>query len=233
MTSWVPMRSPMSSLDNITGQAQIYNPRVPPMRRAVHSIAPVRTRPVEAAFDSMEPFLYRWHCHVGVIEGSQPVLTRRSTIGGNPSGPEGQSHIRVALKLGVYSAIGAALAPTGVGVPVVMVNEVLVEGRMTNRVALIDHLEFEGQIFGTINSVIRGHRTTERMLSRRSVRHCLRGSLARSKLKNHIGPCRLSSPLGPGPCLLPASTLLLTVAKLQLNAQNFSLAGTQLEIRRV
>ena len=43
-------------------------------------------------------------------------------------------------KVGVYNAIGALLAPTGVGVPVVMGMRVA-EGRISKRIALGDNLE--------------------------------------------------------------------------------------------
>ena len=43
-------------------------------------------------------------------------------------------------KVGVYNAIGVAMAPTGVGVPVVMGMRVA-EGRISSRTALADHLE--------------------------------------------------------------------------------------------
>ena len=85
----------------------------------------------EAAFDSI-PFASM--IATGVIEGSR-VLTGRSTLR--------ESFRRGAKRMGragVYNAIGVALAPTGVAVPVVMGIRT-VEGRITSRVALADHLE--------------------------------------------------------------------------------------------
>ena len=85
----------------------------------------------EAAFDSI-PFVSM--IATGVIEGSS-VLTGRSTLR--------ESFRRGAKRMGragVYSAIGVALAPTGVGVPVVMGIRTA-EGRMTSRAALANHLE--------------------------------------------------------------------------------------------
>ena len=110
-------------LDNIT-QAQIGE-------MGESALEDLSDKAVEAAFDSI-PFVSM--IATGVIEGSS-VLTGRSTIR--------ESFRRGAKRMGragVYSAIGAALAPTGVGVPVVMGMR-FVEGRMTNRVALADHLE--------------------------------------------------------------------------------------------
>ena len=86
---------------------------------------------VEAAFDSI-PFASM--IATGVIEGGR-ALTGRSTIR--------ESFRRGAKRMGragVYNAIGVALAPTGVGVPVVMGMRVA-EGRISSRIALADHLE--------------------------------------------------------------------------------------------
>ena len=85
----------------------------------------------EAAFDSI-PFASM--IATGVIEGGR-ALTGRSTLR--------ESFRRGAKRMGragVYNAIGVALAPTGVGVPVVMGMRVA-EGRIGSRVALADHLE--------------------------------------------------------------------------------------------
>ena len=85
----------------------------------------------EAAFDSI-PFATM--IATGVVEGGR-VLTGRSTLR--------ESFRRGARRMGrtgVYNIIGAALGPTGVAVPVVMGLRV-VEGRVTRRVALSDHLE--------------------------------------------------------------------------------------------
>ncbi len=85
----------------------------------------------EAAFDSI-PFVSM--IATGVIEGSS-VLTGRSTLR--------ESFRRGAKRMGragVYSAIGVALAPTGVGVPVMMGIRTA-GGRMTSRAALADRLE--------------------------------------------------------------------------------------------
>ena len=85
----------------------------------------------EAAFDSI-PFATM--IATGVIEGGR-VLTGRSTLR--------ESFRRGALRMGragVYNAIGVVLAPTGVAVPLV-IGLRAVEGRVTGRVALGDHLE--------------------------------------------------------------------------------------------
>ena len=85
----------------------------------------------EAAFDSI-PFASM--IATGVIEGGR-ALTGRSTLR--------ESFRRGAKRMGragVYNAIGVALAPTGVGVPVVMGMRVA-EGRINSRIALADHLE--------------------------------------------------------------------------------------------
>ena len=85
----------------------------------------------EAAFDSI-PFASM--IATGVIEGGR-ALTGRSTLR--------ESFRRGAKRMGragVYNAIGVALAPTGVGVPVVMGMRVA-EGRIGSRIALADHLE--------------------------------------------------------------------------------------------
>ena len=85
----------------------------------------------EAAFDS---FPFAAMAATGVIEGSR-VLTGRSTL--RESFRRGARRVGRA---GVYNAIGVALAPTGVAVPVVMGMRA-VEGRVTGRVALGDQLE--------------------------------------------------------------------------------------------
>lgn len=85
----------------------------------------------EAAFDSI-PFVSM--IATGVIEGSS-VITGRSSLR--------ESFRRGARRMGragVYNALGVALAPTGVSVPVVMGMRAA-EGRITSRVALADHLE--------------------------------------------------------------------------------------------
>ena len=85
----------------------------------------------EAAFDSI-PFASM--IVTGVLEGSS-ILTGRSTLR--------ESFRRGAKRMGragIYNAIGVALAPTGVGVPVV-VGIRTAEGRVTSRVALANHLE--------------------------------------------------------------------------------------------
>ena len=85
----------------------------------------------EAAFDSI-PLASM--IATGVIEGRN-VLTGRSTLR--------ESFRRGAKRMGragVYNAIGAVLAPTGVGLPVV-VGIRTAEGRITRRVALGDNLE--------------------------------------------------------------------------------------------
>ena len=110
-------------LDNIT-QAQIGE-------MGESAIEDLSDKAAEAAFDSI-PFASM--VATGVIEGSS-VLTGRSTLR--------ESFRRGARRMGragVYSAIGAALAPTGVGVPVVMGIRTA-EGRITKRIALADHLE--------------------------------------------------------------------------------------------
>ena len=86
---------------------------------------------IEAAFDSI-PMVSM--VATGVIEGRN-VLTGRSTLR--------ESFRRGAKRMGragVYNVIGVALAPTGVGVPVVTGMR-YVEARVTSRVALADHLE--------------------------------------------------------------------------------------------
>ena len=85
----------------------------------------------EAAFDSI-PFASM--IATGVIEGSR-ALTGRSTL--RESFRRGAKRVGRA---GVYNAIGVALSPTGVGVPVVMGMRVA-EGRISSRIALADHLE--------------------------------------------------------------------------------------------
>ena len=110
-------------LDNIT-QAQIGE-------MGESALEDLSDKAVEAAFDSI-PFVSM--VATGVIEGSS-VLTGRSTLR--------ESFRRGAKRMGragVYSAIGAALAPTGVGVPVVMGIRT-VEGRISKRIALSEHLE--------------------------------------------------------------------------------------------
>ena len=85
----------------------------------------------EMAFDSIP---YVSMVATGVIEGRN-VLTGRSTLR--------ESFRRGAKRMGkaaVYSAIGAALAPTGVGVPVV-IGMRIAEGRVSKRIALVEHLE--------------------------------------------------------------------------------------------
>ena len=85
----------------------------------------------EAAFDSI-PFALM--IATGVIEGGR-ALTGRSTLR--------ESFRRGAKRMGragVYNAIGVALAPTGVGVPLVMGMRVA-EGRITSKIALADDLE--------------------------------------------------------------------------------------------
>ena len=70
----------------------------------------------------------------GIIEGGR-ALTGRSTLR--------ESFRRGAKRLGragVYNAIGVAVAPTGVGMPVVMGMRVA-EGRISSRIALAGHLE--------------------------------------------------------------------------------------------
>ena len=110
-------------LDNIT-QAQIGE-------MGESALEDLSDKAVEAAFDSI-PFVSM--VATGVIEGSS-VLTGRSTLR--------ESFRRGAKRMGragVYSAIGAALAPTGVGVPVV-IGIRTAEGRIAKRIALADHLE--------------------------------------------------------------------------------------------
>ena len=110
-------------LDNIT-QAQIGE-------MGESALEDLSDKAVEAAFDSI-PFVSM--VATGVIEGSS-VLTGRSTLR--------ESFRRGAKRMGragVYSAIGAALAPTGVGVPVVMGIRTI-EGRISKRIALAGHLE--------------------------------------------------------------------------------------------
>ena len=110
-------------LDNIT-QAQIGE-------MGESALEDLSDKAIEAAFDSI-PFVSM--VATGVIEGSS-VLTGRSTLR--------ESFRRGAKRMGragVYSAIGAALAPTGVGVPVVMGIRT-VEGRISKRIALSEHLE--------------------------------------------------------------------------------------------
>ena len=85
----------------------------------------------ETAFDSI-PFMSM--VATGVIEGGS-VLTGRSTL--RESFKRGAKRMG---RVGVYNAIGALLAPTGVGVPVVMGMRVA-EGRISKRIALGDNLE--------------------------------------------------------------------------------------------
>ncbi len=85
----------------------------------------------EAALDSI-PFVSM--IATGVIEGGR-ALTGRSTL--RESFRRGAKRMG---KAGVYNAIGVALAPTGVAVPVV-VGMRAAEGRITSRIALADHLE--------------------------------------------------------------------------------------------
>ena len=110
-------------LDNVT-QAQIGE-------MGESAVDDLLDKGVEAAFDSI-PFVSM--VATGVIEGSS-VLTGRSTLR--------ESFRRGAKRMGragVYNAIGVALAPTGVGVPVV-IGIRTAEGRITKRIALADHLE--------------------------------------------------------------------------------------------
>lgn len=85
----------------------------------------------EMAFDSIP---YVSMIATGVIEGRN-VLTGRSTL--RESFTRGAKRMR---RVGVYNALGAVLAPTGVGVPVVIGMRVA-EGRLSKRIALGDHLE--------------------------------------------------------------------------------------------
>ena len=96
----------------------------------------------EVAFDSI-PFASM--IATGVIEGSR-VLTGRSTL--RESFRRGAKRVGRA---GVYNAIGVALAPTGVAVPVVMGMRA-VEGRVTGRVALGDQLEARTLELGRLNA---------------------------------------------------------------------------------
>ena len=110
-------------LDNLT-QAQIGE-------MGESTVDDLLDKGAEAAFDSI-PFLSM--IPTGVIEGRN-VLTGRSTLR--------ESFRRGAKRMGrasVYNAIGVALAPTGVGVPVVMGIRTA-EGRITKRIALADHLQ--------------------------------------------------------------------------------------------
>ena len=110
-------------LDNIT-QAQIGEMGEGAIEDLSHEAA-------ETAFDSI-PFVSM--VATGVIEG-RSVLTGRSTL--RESFKRGAKRMR---RVGVYNAIGALLAPTGVGVPVV-VGMRIAEGRVSKRIALVEHLE--------------------------------------------------------------------------------------------
>ena len=110
-------------LDNIT-QAQIGE-------MSESAAEDLLDKGAEAAFDS---FPFASMIATGVIEGSR-VLRGRSTL--RESFRRGAKR---AGRAGVCNAIGVALAPTGVAVPVVMGLRT-VEGRATGRVALGDHLE--------------------------------------------------------------------------------------------
>ncbi len=110
-------------LDNIT-EAQIGE-------MGESAVEDTLDRGAEAAFDSI-PFASM--IATGVIEGRN-VLTGRSTLR--------ESFRRGAKRMGrasVYNAIGVALAPTGVGVPVV-IGMRIAEGRVSKRIALVEHLE--------------------------------------------------------------------------------------------
>ena len=85
----------------------------------------------EAVFDSI-PFVSM--IVTGVIEGGR-YLTGRSTLR-----EASRRGARRMGKAGVYNALGVALAPTGVGVPVLMAVRVA-EGRLVGRINLADHLE--------------------------------------------------------------------------------------------
>ena len=85
----------------------------------------------EAVFDSI-PFISM--IVTGVIEGGR-YLTGRSTL--QEAFQQGAKRMG---KASVYNALGVALAPTGVGVPVVMAVRVA-EGRLAGRINLADHLE--------------------------------------------------------------------------------------------
>ena len=121
-------------LDNIT-QAQIGE-------MSESAAEDLLDKGAEAAFDS---FPFASMIATGVIEGSR-VLTGRSTL--RESFRRGAKR---AGRAGVCNAIGVALAPTGVAVPVVMGMRT-VEGRVTGRVALGDHLELRTLELGRLNA---------------------------------------------------------------------------------
>ncbi len=113
---------PNSELDNIT-RAQIGE-------MGEGAIEDLSDASAEIALDSI-PFASM--VATGVIEG-RSVLTGRSTL--RESFKRGAKRMR---RVGVYNAIGALLAPTGVGVPVVMGMRVA-EGRISKRIAFGDNL---------------------------------------------------------------------------------------------
>ena len=85
----------------------------------------------EAAFDSV-PFASM--VATGVMEGGN-YLTGRATLR--------ESILRAAKRTGragIYNALAVVLAPTGVGVPVV-IGMRIAEGRVSKRTALVKHLE--------------------------------------------------------------------------------------------